>query len=223
MAEIKRKSRPLPDYSRGEEIFNMASHIVGAAFGIIVLIFCTVLSVQRRDPWALGSSIVYGISLIVLYTISSVYHGLHVCSGKRVMRVLDHCAIYFLISGTYTPYALCALRGASAGWAWTIFGLVWGLAAMATVFTAIDMKRFSKLSMCCYVGMGWCILLAAKPLIAVMEPAGIAWLLAGGLAYTFGAVLYGIGKRRRYVHSVFHLFVLAGSLMQFVSIYFYVL
>jgi len=161
--------------------------------------------------------------MILLYTVSSVYHGLHHPTAKKVMQVIDHCTIYLLIGGTYTPILLSAIRPVSSGWAWTLFGIVWGLAAMAATFTAIDLKKYSVLSMVCYIGMGWCIVIAADIAIAAIPLPGLLWLLGGGIAYTIGAILYGIGKKKRYMHTVFHLFTLVGSMMQFVCILWYVL
>lgn len=223
MQRTRLKDRKLPDYTRGEEIFNMASHAVGAAFGVFALISCVVKAASQHDPWAVVTGAIYGFSLIVLYTISSVYHGLAGNMGKKVMQVIDHCVIYLLICGTYTPIALCALREHSPVLAWIIFGAVWAAGALGTVFTAIDLKKYAVLSMVCYIGIGWCIVLAIKPLLAVLPWAAFMWLLAGGIAYTVGAVLYGIGSRCRYMHSVFHLFVLAGSAMHYVAIIKYIL
>ena len=223
MTRTALKDRLLPDYTRGEERFHMISHIVGGGFGVIALTLCVVFSALHGDPWAVVGSAVYGASLILLYATSSVYHGLRPPMAKKVLQVLDHCTIYFLIAGTYTPILLCAIRAVSPAWAWVLFGLVWGLAAMAATFTAIDLKKYAKLSMACYIGMGWCILLAVKPTLQAVPPAGLLWLLTGGIAYTVGAVLYGLGKRRRYMHALFHLFALAGSVLQFMCIFFYVI
>ncbi len=217
------QARALPDYTRGEEIFNTVSHIVGGAFGIIALAVCVIVSALHRDAWAVVSSAIYGVSMVALYTVSSVYHGLRPGMGKKVMQVLDHCTIYLLIAGTYTPVVLCSIRSVYPGWGWTIFGLVWGLAAMAAAFTAIDLKKYSVLSMACYIGMGWCIVIALKPTLECVPLAGLLWLLAGGISYTVGAVLYGLGKKHRYMHSIFHLFVVLGSVLQFVSIVGYVI
>ncbi len=221
----KLRDRILPDYTKGEEIFNMVSHIVGGALGIAALVLCVVKSAMKGDTWGVVSSSIYGSSLILLYTMSSVYHGLHKNMGKKVMQVIDHCTIYFLIGGTYTPIVLAGIRRTHPGWAWTIFGIVWGLSIAAAVFTAIDHNKYQKLSMICYIAIGWCIVIAAKPTIEAIGWAAILWILGGGVAYTIGAVLYSIGKKkgRRYMHSVFHLFVLAGSVLQFFAIYFYVL
>ena len=221
--KIRFRDRKMPDYTKGEEIFNMTSHIVGAGFGVVALVLTVVFSALRGNIWSVVASAVYGGTMILLYTVSSVYHGLHLNMGKRVMQVVDHCTIFLLIAGTYTPVALCAIRQYSLVWCWSLFGVVWGCAALGAVFTAIDMKRYEKLAMALYLGMGWCIIMAAKPAMASVPLAGLGWILAGGVAYTIGAVLYGLGSRRRYMHSVFHLFVVAGSILQFVGIFFYVI
>lgn len=223
MKRTKLSDRILPSYSTSEELINMISHIVGGAFGIVALVLCVVFSAIHRNVWGVVGSSIYGASLILLYTASSIYHGLRPGMGKKVMQVIDHCTIYFLIGGTYTPILLSSIRKVSPGWAWTLFGIVWGLAAMAATLTAIDIKKYSKLSMICYIGMGWSIALAAKTAIEAIPLPGLLWCLAGGIAYTIGAILYGIGKKHRYIHSVFHIFVLAGSVMQFVCIFFYII
>lgn len=223
MTRTKLKDRLLPDYTRKEEVFNMVSHIVAGGFGVVALILCVVVSALNKDPWAVVGSAIYGASLIVLYTMSSVYHGLVPEGAKKVMQVLDHCTIYFLIGGTYTPIVLCAIRRVSPAWCWTLFGIVWGLAAVGTVFAAIDHKKYSKFSMACYIGMGWCVLIAAKVTLQAIPLGGLFWLLMGGVAYTIGAVIYVIGKKRRYMHSVFHIFCLLGSIFQFFCIFFYVI
>ena len=223
MQRTKLRERMLPDYTRGEEIFNTVSHIVGGGLSVIALVVCVIVSALHRDPWAVVGSAIYGSALVLLYTISSVYHGLRPPIAKKVMQVIDHCTIYFLIGGTYTPILFCSIRPDHPGWAWTLFGLVWGLAAMAATFTAIDLKKYSKLSMICYIGMGWCIVLAADVAIKSIPLPGLLWLLTGGIAYTIGAVLYGIGRKRRYMHSIFHLFVVLGSILQFICIVGYVI
>lgn len=223
MNRTRLSDRQLPDYTKGEEIFNMVSHIVGGAFGVIALIACIIVSAIHGSVWGIVSGIIYGASLILLYTMSSVYHGLRPNMGKKVMQVLDHCTIYALIAGTYTPVALCAIRPLFPLWGWLIFGFVWGVSAVAAVFTAIDLKKYAKFSMVCYICLGWCVVLALKPTIQSVPAAGLWWLLFGGIAYTIGAVLYGLGKKKRYMHSVFHLFVLLGSILQFVAIIGYIL
>jgi len=223
MKRTKLRDRLLPNYTRGEEIANMVTHIVGGALGIVVLLSCLFISIMKKDPWGIVSGAIYGGSMLCLYAVSSVYHGLTAVGGKKVMQIIDHCTIYFLIAGTYTPILFCAIRPQFPVWAWLIFGLVWGCAAMAAVFTAIDLKKYAVLSMVCYIGMGWCIVLAVKPALLSIPAPGLLWLLAGGIAYTVGAVLYGVGKRKKYMHTVFHIFVLLGSILQFISVAGYVL
>ncbi len=223
MKRTKLSERSLPDYTKGEEIFNMVSHIVGGALGVAALALCVVFSALRGDAWAVVGSAIYGATLILLYSSSSIYHGLRHPTAKRVMQVIDHCTIYFLIGGTYTPILLTAIREHDPVWGWVLFGIVWGLAAMATTLTAIDLKKYSKLSMACYIGMGWSILLAAKTAMEAIPLRGLLFILGGGIAYTVGAVLYGVGKKHRYMHSLFHLFVVAGSVLQFFGIFFYII
>ena len=226
MVHMKRTrlcDRSLPDYTKGEEIFNMTSHIVGAAVGIFAVAACVIVSVMHGDAWAVVGSAVYGASLILLYTASSVYHGLRPGMAKKVLQVIDHCTIYFLIAGTYTPIVLTRLRRFSPGWGWAIFGVVWGFAILACVLTAIDLKKYNVFSMICYIGMGWCIVLAIKPMLACTPMTAIWYILAGGIAYTVGAVLYGLGSKHRYMHSVFHVFVVAGSVLQLIGILFYII
>ena len=213
----------LPNYTRGEELFHMISHIVGGAIGVLIFSCCLLLSVLHGSGYAVVGSSIYGGTLIVLYTISSVYHGLAVSTAKRVMRVLDHCAIYFLISGTYTPILLTAIRRENPSVCWVLMGLVWGLTALAVTLTAVDMKKYSVFSMICYIFMGWCIALVPKVALAAIPLPGIWLLLSGGIAYTVGAILYGIGKKHKYMHGVFHVFVVVGSVLQFLCILFYCL
>ena len=223
MTRTALKNRALPDYTKGEEVFNMVTHIVGGAFGIIALVFGVILSARTGDPWKITSVSVYGVTLVTMYTVSSVYHGLNINTAKKVMQVIDHCDIYFLIAGTYTPILLCSIRPDNPAIAWTIFGVVWGLTALAATLNAIDLKKFSKLSMTCYIGMGWCIVAVLKPTIEYLTVPGFWWLLWGGIAYTIGAVLYGVGKKIHYMHSVFHIFVVIGSVLQYISIITYVI
>ena len=223
VGRIPLKERTLPSYTLCEERINYISHIVGAVFGIAVLVLCVVRSALHGNTWAIVSSAIYGTSMILLYTMSGIYHALPRGTAKKVLQVLDHCTIYLLISGTYTPVLLCSIRPASPLWAWVLFGIVWGLGTIAIVFTAIDLKKYRTFSMICYIGMGWCIIAATRLVLETVGRAGFFWLLSGGVAYTIGAILYGIGKRKRYMHSLFHFFVLAGSILQFICIFSYVL
>lgn len=222
-AERRKYKTQLPDYTRGEEITNMITHIVGAAFAIAAIPLLIVTAAAHHDPWAVVSGAIYGATLLIMFTVSSVYHGLPIGNAKRVMRVIDHCDIYFLIAGTYTPILLVAIRPLNPALAWSIFGVEWALTAIAVTLNAIDLKRFEKVSMVCYIGMGWCVVAVLKLTIEAMTLPGFMFLLAGGIAYTIGAVLYGIGKKKRYFHSVFHVFVIVGSLLQFFAILFYVM
>ena len=200
----------------------MISHIVGGGVGVLVLLLCLIKGIVARSGWNIVSGVIYGITFIQLYTISSVYHGLHHGTAKKVLQVIDHCSIYFFIAGTYTPVLLCLMRPVYPGWAWSLFGVVWGLAALATVFTAIDLKKYAAFSMLCYIGMGWSVIVAIRQLIAVMSVPGLVLMVLGGVTYTIGAVIYGLGKKHRYMHSVFHFFVLGGSVFQALCILLYV-
>ena len=211
----------LPDYTNGEEILNMVSHITGGAFGIVALVLCVVKAAIHGNTAGVVGSAIYGAAMILVYTTSSIYHGLHRNGGKKVFRVLDHCMIYLLIAGTYTPILLSAIVPKYPIAGWIIFGIEWGCTALAVSLTAVDMKNFNAFSMSCYVIMGWCIIAVPRIAISAMTPGGFGYVLAGGIAYTIGAVLYGIGKKKRYIHGVFHIFVLLGSFLQFIGVYFY--
>ena len=215
--------RSLPNYTHGEELFNFVSHVVGGGIAVILLVLCVVRAVLHRDPWAIVSGTVYGLSLVSLYTISGVYHGLRPVRAKKVMQVLDHCTIYLLIFGSYLPILLCSIRKESPVTAWVLFGVILAIMALAVTLTAIDLKKYRVLSMICYIGLGWCIVFAAPVAIRALPVPALLWLLAGGIAYTVGAILYGIGVHKHYMHAVFHLFVILGSVLQFVCIYRYVL
>ncbi len=220
---IKLADRRLPDYTLGEELVNAITHGAGAAFGIFALVSCLIVSVGKADVWGIVGGAVYGASLILLYTMSSVYHSLPCNMGKKVMQVIDHCTIYFLISGTYTPVVFSSLRPYSPATAWTIFGVVWGCAVVGCVFTAIDLKKYAALSIVCYLGMGWSIIAAAKTAIAAVPGYGLHWIFVGGVLYTVGVIAYGLGRKIRYMHSVFHVFVLLGSITQYIGIIAYIL
>lgn len=223
MTRTKLKDRLLPDYTKGEEIFNAVSHIAGGGLSVLALVAMVIRGALRGDAWDVVGGSIYGGSLVILYTVSGVYHALRKGMGKKVMQVMDHCVIYILIAGTYTPILFSALRPAAPGWAWTLFGAVWGMAAVAITFTAIDLKKYAVFSMICYIGMGWCVVSAWKTVVSALHPVGLQLLLWGGIAYTVGAVLYGLGSRRRYMHGAFHVFVVAGSVLQFLCIFLYVL
>ena len=215
---IPLKDRILPTYTRGEELMNMITHIVGGVLGVAVLVLCLL---RADTPAERVGAIIFGCTMIGLYTISSVYHGLKPSMGKKVLQVLDHCAIYCLISGTYTPILLSAFLPVYPAVTWGLLAVQWGLCILATVLTAIDLKKFRVFSMICYIGMGWSIVVFLGKCIEVMTLPGFYLLLAGGIVYTIGAVLYGIGSKKRWFHSVFHIFVFFGSLLQFLSVLLY--
>lgn len=217
---IPLKLRNLPAYSRGEEIMNMVTHIIGGVLGITALVLCLL----RADTAAeIAGALVFGCTMICLYSISSIYHGLKPSTGKKVMQVLDHCAIYCLISGTYTPILLSAFLPVYPGITWGLLGAQWGLCAVAVTLTAIDLKKYRVFSMICYIGMGWSIVIFLGKCIEVMSAPGFALLLAGGIVYTIGAIIYGIGSKKPWFHCVFHIFVFFGSLLQFLSVLLYAL
>lgn len=220
---IKLSDRLLPDYTRGEEIMNMVTHIVGGGLGIIALTLCVIFAALNGNIYGVVGSAIYGGCMIALYTMSSVYHGLNPSMGKKVMQVLDHCTIYFLIAGTYTVIALSAIRPVYPVLGWGMFAFQWALTAVAVTLTAIDLKKYNIFSMTCYILMGWAILPFMRQIIDVLTMPGFWLLLLGGIGYTIGAVLYGIGSKKRWMHSVFHIFVVLGSLLQFLSILFYAL
>ena len=216
-------SRTLPDYTRAEERFHMISHIVGGGMGIAATVLCVVAAALEGNVYGVVSGAIFGGSMVALYTISSVYHGLHGGTGKKVMQILDHCTIYFLIAGTYTPFCLCTIRQHDSALGWGTFGFVWALAVVGIVLNAIDLKGFQKVSMVLYLGMGWCIILTGKLIVSLLGGVGFALLVGGGVAYTVGAVFYGLGHKKRYIHSVFHLFCLVGSGLHILCILFYVI
>lgn len=223
MSRTPLRDRVLPAYTRGEDRANMITHIVGGALGIVVLVLSVIIAASHSNVWGIVSGSIYGASMIALYSVSSVYHGLYPGMGKKVMQVIDHCTIYFLIAGTYTPVLLSSVRISHPVIAWVIFGAEWGLAALAVVFAAIDHKKYGVFNMICYIGMGWCIILALRATLDTLGLAGFLWLLGGGVAYTIGAVLYVVGGKKPIWHTVFHVFVVAGSLLQAISILFYVM
>ena len=224
MTRTKLNDRHLPNYTHGEEIFNMVTHIVGGGLGVVALTLCVIFAALHHNVWGVVGSAIYGATLIVLYTMSSIYHGLHPdLKAKKVMQVMDHCSIFLLIAGTYTPIALSTLRAYSPALGWVIFGIIWAFAALGITLNAIDLKKYNIFSMICYLAMGWCIVFAAKATYLALGLYGIVFLLAGGVSYTIGALIYMLGKKKRYTHSIFHIFVVIGSILHFFCILFYVI
>lgn len=204
--------RVLPDYTKGEEIFNTVTHIVGGSIGVITLVLCVLKSVLAGNVTGTVCGAVFGASMIILYAMSSIYHGLRPCTAKKVFQIFDHCTIYLLIAGTYTPMLLCALVKESPVTAFAIFGIIWGLTALSITLTAIDIEKYKIFGMISYIGMGWAIIFSVKPMIASIGAEGFYWLLAGGIFYTVGVLFFRFGKKIRYFHSIFHIFVLFGSI-----------
>lgn len=208
-----------PVYSLAEELMSSISHGIGTLLAVAALVVGVVMATVYSDAWCVVSMAVYGATLVVLYAMSTIYHGLKPNKGKRVFRVLDHCAIFLLIAGTYTPLTLVSLHGTTG---WVMFGVVWAAAILGIVLNAVSLNRFKVFSMICYLAMGWVVVFAFKPLMDALQTGGTVLLIAGGVAYTVGAVLYGLGKKIKYMHSVFHFFVLAGSILHYFCILLYV-
>ena len=208
----------LPDYTRGEERFNMITHIVGGGLGVVAMLACVIVAAFNGNAWGVTSGIIYGVTVILLFTMSSIYHGLHVGLPKKVFRVLDHCTIYILIAGTYTPILLNKFRMVYPLDAWLVFGVIWALAVLGITLTAIDRRRFAVFSLVCYLGMGWIAVFRIRRLVEVLGGPFFILILIGGVLYTVGVLFYAMGKRKKYMHSVFHLFVIAASILHSVAI-----
>ncbi len=200
------------------ERFNSISHLVGAGLALAGAVLLITQASRLGDPWKIVSLSIYGAMLVTLYVFSTVYHSVRGRS-KALLRKLDHCAIYLLIAGTYTPFALVSLRGR---WGWWLLGIVWGLALLGIVQELLLGKRTRVLSLVLYVLMGWLALVAVVPLWQALSPSGFAWLVAGGALYTGGLVFYATDHRLRHGHGVWHLFVVGGSGCHFYTILFYV-
>ena len=203
-----------------EEIANSVTHGLGLLASIIGGVVLVYLAAARGEAWHVVSAAVYGSTLVALYAASTLYHALKGTKARDVLRLLDHCAIYLLIAGTYTPITLVSLR--SGGWGWALFGAVWALAVAGIFFKVFATGRFGYLSTVAYVLMGWICILALKPILLLLSPGAIALLLAGGLSYTAGTIFYS-WERIPYSHAVWHLFVIAGSVCHYLAIALYVL
>ena len=206
-------------YTLGEEIANSITHGIGLVLSIVGLAVLTAYASLYGSAWHIISCVIFGTTLVLLYTASTLYHSIQTPRVKQVMRVLDHSAIFLLIAGTYTPFTLVSLRGP---WGWTLFGIVWGLAAVGILFQTTLLQRWVVASILLYVGMGWVVVAAIKPLLAAVAPGGIILLVLGGLAYTSGIGFY-VKRSMRYHHAIWHGFVLAGSVLHFFAVLFYVI
>jgi hemolysin III len=214
-----RTTRPHVHASRAEEIANAVTHGIGAVLFAVGAAILITLAAVRGDAWVVVSCSVFAASLVFFYTVSTLYHAFRGPRAKGVFRRLDHAAIFLVIAGSYTPFLLVSLHGA---WGWSLFGLVWTLAVLGIVFKSLWTGKLPVLSTALYVVMGWCIVVAWKPLTAAVAPAGVAWLAAGGVIYTAGVAFYALDRKLRWAHPVWHVFVLAGSACHYVSILFYV-
>jgi hemolysin III len=205
-------------WSFGEELAHSVTHGLGWAASLVGFVVLMVPAVRSGDPWRIGACAVYAVTLVLLYAASTLYHALSGTRVRHIFHVLDHSAIFLLIAGTYTPFALVTLRGP---WGWTIFCIVWSLAIAGVTLKAVFGPKWPVLSTAIYIAMGWTVVIAIKPLLAAMPPGAIAWLVAGGLAYT-GGVTFFAWTRLRYSHAVWHLFVLAGSVCHYIVILRYI-
>jgi hemolysin III len=210
-------SRP---QSSGEELANSLTHGLGVLLALVVGPILVVAALQTADTWRIVSAVIYMTTLLLLYTSSMLYHAMRKPKAKMVFQRIDHAAIYLLIAGTYTPFTLITLRGP---WGWSLFGIVWALAIAGIVLKGRYGARLKALSTAVYLGMGWLMVVALRPLAMHVEPKGIMWLAAGGLCYTGGVVFYVRDDRHRYNHAVWHLFVLAGSIAHFCAVLWYAL
>ena len=202
-----------------EETINALTHGLGALLSLAGLVVLVVLASLRGDAWHIVSCSIYGVTLLLLFSSSTLYHSFRNERLKHVLRIIDHAAIFLLIAGTYTPFVLVNLRGK---WGWSLFGVIWGLALAGIVFQVFFVSRFRVLQTLIYLLMGWLVVIAGKPLLTRVALPGLLWLLAGGLSYTVGALFY-LWKKLPYHHAVWHLFVLAGAICHYFAILFYVL
>jgi len=207
-----------PDYSPGEELANRLTHGLGAVFSAAGLVLLVAFSARHGDAWQVVSTAIFGTTLVLLYTASTLYHSVRDERRKLLLRKFDHAAIFLLIAGSYTPFVLVTLRGP---WGWSLFGVVWGLAIAGVVLKFWFAGRFKLLSTLLYIGMGWLVMVALKPLMAALPAGGLHLLVAGGLCYTGGAVFY-LWRRLPYNHAIWHLFVLGGSACHWAAVFRYV-
>ncbi len=206
-------------YTIGEEIAHAATHGLGVVLAIVGLTVMVARATLYGNTWHIAAASVFGATLVLMYSASTLYHSIPLPRAKKILRIIDHSTIYFLIAGTYTPFTLVTLHGF---WGWLLFGITWGLALAGVVFKIYATGRFEKLSLAIYLGMGWCIVIAIKPLWRTLEPPGLVLMALGGLAYTGGVAFY-VWERLRYHHAIWHAFVLAGSVLQYFAVLFYVI
>lgn len=201
-------------FDRSEELANAITHGLAALASVIAGAALISVAAMAGDAWQIVSAAVYSVALLLLYAASTAYHAARQGATKAVLEIFDHCAIYLLIAGTYTPFTLIALRGP---WGWSLFGVIWGLALAGIIFKIAFIGRFSLLSTLIYIAMGWLVVVAAVPMFQALTAQALAWLVAGGVLYTAGTYFYQ-RRRFRYSHAVWHLFVIAGSVCHFVAV-----
>jgi len=216
-----RKVAPTPsgEQSSGEELANAVTHGIGLLVSIAGLVLLVVFSALRGDVWHVVSCSIYGSTLVLLYNFSMLYHAMGQGRTKRVFQILDHSAIFMLIAGTYTPFVLVTLRG---GWGWALFGVVWGLCVVGIVCEVALSEKFRLIVVPIYLGMGWLVVIALRPLLQALPRDGFLWLAGGGVAYTVGVTFYVL-ERIPYAHSIWHVFVLCGSICHWISVMFFVI
>lgn len=210
----RRRELSLPQYSVAEEVFSAVSHGVGALLAVAG--FVTLLFACRREPLAVACASVFGVCMVLMYTVSTLYHALGVCKGKYVFRILDHCDLFLMIAGTYTPVALAGLGGVPG---WVMFGIVWGVSAVGIALNAVSVLRFRTFTMACSIVLGWMVVFFLRPLGNVLAGGSVFLLILGGIFYTVGAVLYRTLDKVKFMHGISHLFILAGSVCHYFVIY----
>ena len=209
----------VPKYTLGEEITNSITHGLGVLFGVTILVLTIIMAAHNHNAVGVVAASIYGVSMIVMFLMSCLYHAMSPRIGaKKVFRVIDHCDIYLFIAGSYTPFCISLIGGATG---WTLFGIIWGCAILGVLLNSINLEKFKYISIALYLIMGWMVIISFNSLYNAIPTRGLILLLTGGIIYTLGAILYGLGKKVRYMHSVFHLFVLAGCIIQSFSILFY--
>lgn len=210
-------------FSKGEEIFNAVSHIVGASFALVALVLLIIKTAGLYGAVEMLSVIIYGISMLVLFTMSAIYHFLRKNRAKKVFRIFDQCSIFLLIAGSYTPFCLITFKQDSIGY--IMFGVVWLVSILGITLNAINMRHMAVkvFSQIAYIVLGWCVILAISPLIEALATMGVVWLVIGGVLYTAGVAFFAFGRKVPYFHPVWHIFVFLGAVAHFISVYFYVL
>jgi channel protein, hemolysin III family len=209
------------DQTVREEVANAITHGVGAFLAVACLVLAVVFAAIRKDVWSVVSVSIYGACMFILYLCSTLYHAVMHPRAKAVLNIFDHAAIYLLIAGSYTPFCLAGIRNYSPGWAWSIFGVVWLIAILGIIFQALFINKYQAFSTGTYLVMGWIVLIAIYPLYKALGGAAVLWIAAGGVAYSLGVIFYAM-KNTKYMHAIWHLFVLAGTLIHYGVVLYYI-